>query len=99
MSSNPSVTVIRIAEIDLELAAMKDDFFSRGIQRPLNDRTKLEHERAQLKLKKLNVDAAKQTQRQTINRRRNEILQAKLTELGFPTLVDECNAKAEKDFS
>lgn len=89
----------RMLELSAVLARMKSDFFNDGIEQPLRVRAKLEAELAELAVKRGAIDQAHFSREARIRERRAVLVKQKLTELGQPSLLDDCLAQARMEIA
>ena len=88
----------RAAQIVAELAEMKRSFFVDGIEKPMKVRATLEAELAKLRLSSIQLKNEENTKKMQIRQLRGEILRLRLIAMGFPNLIEECNAEAESQW-
>ena len=87
---------LKIAAIKQMLATMKHQYFAEGIEQPMSVRVGLEKELADLAMEKLTIDNAERVVEMHVRQKRGEILRARLAEIGFPGLIDECDKLARQ---
>jgi len=85
---------IRSAEIVAELAELKRAFFVDSVEKPISVRVTLEAELANIRLQKAKSKSDELRMDMQIRRLRGAILKDKLKEMGYPTLVEQCNTEA-----
>lgn len=85
----------RILEIEAELALRKSDFFNKGIEAPMSERTALESELAALKLAKYSNDELERARNARVRTMIGEMMKQRLAEIGLSNLHAECKAAAE----
>jgi hypothetical protein len=85
--------------IRLALATMRHNFFANGVESPMRERTALELELAQIEHDLASIDKAAATARFALKTRHYQIVRERLTELGHPSLWDDCYQLAIKETS
>lgn len=85
--------------IRLALATMKYNFFTHGVESPMRERTALELELAQIEHNLATIDKAAATARFALKNRHYQIVRERLTELGHPSLWDDCYQLAIKEIT
>ena len=88
----------RAAQIVEELAEMKRSFFVDGIETPMKVRATLEAELAKIRLSSIQLKNEENKKYMQIRQLRGEILRLRLIAMGFPNLIEECNAEAESQW-
>ncbi len=85
----------RAVQIQLELARIKSDYYSKGIAVPMYVRAALELELAECRAAKYDAEGLVRARHTQVLMVRSELLKKRLADVGMGHLLDDCLAEAE----